>query len=134
MSLLRLIGLARAEEPAPAPAAGVNARRHGRVKCEGLNSSIGEILDMSASGTRVALRRKLDLTPGDVVELTLEMLDVCVRLNARVVWKRRISARRSEVGLEFLGLTDDVREVLAMVGRSASMNQTLRPENELQER
>jgi hypothetical protein len=130
VSLLRLIGLGRAEPAAAKAQAAANARRHGRVRCEGLDSSLGEILDMSASGTRVALNRRASFKAGELVELTVETLDVCIRMSARVVWTRRISARRSEAGFEFLNLTGEVRQVLAMVGRAAATNETLRPPEE----
>jgi hypothetical protein len=130
VSLLRLIGIGVTGENAGRKTPAVNGRRHGRVRCELMKSSHGEVLDVSASGMRVTFKGAPDFIPGQEFDVDLETIEGCLTVGVRVIWIRKISITRFEAGMEFLGLSADQKQMLAYVARASSTNESLRPNDE----
>lgn len=108
------------------PGSGSNNRRHGRLACEGMQSSLGTVLDISASGLRVKCGRNGPAS-GDSIMVSLSGADSSVKFCAKVVWARRIGFRHQELGLEYIGMNDDVRRALLAIVRDATSTEMMRP-------
>ena len=102
-----------------------NARKHGRVRCESIESNLGEIRDLSASGARLRRRKRLSVGAGAMVNLEIEGLDGPVRVLARVVWTRRLGFFRHEVGVLFEDVAPPVRRALVDIARRSPANAVL---------
>jgi hypothetical protein len=92
-----------------------NQRKHGRVRCQGIYCSFGEILDMSASGMRVlsAIRPP----PVDkIVTVTIQTLEGPVAVEARVIWSRKTSFFKREIGMRFIDLLPQRRICVVSYG------------------
>lgn len=109
-----------------APAAEV--RRHGRLRCNMLNSTLGEVLDLSAAGLRVRHRGWPRITVGEIVPLVLSVASSEVRVEARIVWMRRTGFRRHEIGVEFINLDAATRSCLSDISLCAARLAGTRPE------
>lgn len=103
-----------------------NKRRHGRLRGDGLKSSFGTILDVSASGLRLRCGRRAP-APGDTVEMYLTGGDRCVQFKARCVWAKKLGLLNQEIGLEYIDMTDDARRSLMVVVRAATSDEMMRP-------
>lgn len=99
------------------------ARRFGRIRVSGASASLGRILDISAGGMRVGSR---SMAPGPRVGATLPVqIDVgdqeWMGVTCRVAWVRSTGVMKREIGLEFVGIEDEVkRSLLAMAHTSGS--------------
>lgn len=98
-------------------------RRFGRIRVSGASASLGRILDISAGGMRVGSR---SMAPGPRVGATLPVqIDVgdqeWMGVTCRVAWVRSTGVMKREIGLEFVGIEDEVkRSLLAMAHTSGS--------------
>lgn len=108
------------------PADSANARRHGRLCCSGIKSSLGTVLDISASGLRIRCGRR-GPSPGDTIEIFLVGSERCIKFAAKVVWARRTSFLKRELGLEYAEMIDDMRRSLTIIVRDASSTDMIRP-------
>jgi signal transduction histidine kinase len=93
-------------------------RAHGRLPQELLQSSLGPVLDLSMGGMRVQCPK----APKGRIEVELEDAEGPVRLQAEVMWSRRLGFRKYEVGLYFSHVAPDVAKQLTRV----SLNHRLR--------
>lgn len=110
-------------------AANSNQRKHGRVRCQGIYCSFGEILDMSASGMRVlsAIRPP----PVDkIVTVTIQTLEGPVAVEARVIWSRKTSFFKREIGMRFVDLLPSAASALSRVGSASAHNESVRQDVE----
>jgi PilZ domain len=115
------MGIAR-ELPPPVMSIESNARRHGRVRCQKIESNIGEVVDLSASGARIRRRRRYVSQPGSMVNMEIEGLDGAIRVLGRVVWTRRFGFFHHQVGVIFEDVSAPVRKALASIARCAPAN------------
>ena len=88
-----------------------NARRHGRVRCLMVESSLGTVLDISASGLRVG-SGMTRYKPDSVVTLEVHTHDGRFDVQARVSWSKSTGFLSSEMGLEFIQLPPEARRIL----------------------
>lgn len=117
--MIRSILKIRKNVPDPAQSAGsVNNRRAGRVRCDGIVSTWGDLIN--ASGTGCRLRTRLDLKPGLVGTLTINGPDGPIMLRARVVWARKKNWGKSEVGVQFEEVDPETRSRLSRLAEFAS--------------
>jgi hypothetical protein len=116
------MGVARELPPIPSVFGGANARRAGRVRIEDVSCSLGEVLDLSATGLRLRCTRRPEIHAGDALELELDGIDTKIRVKARIAWVRRTGLRRHEIGLEFIDPAPGTRAALAALARTAPMN------------
>lgn len=95
-------------------------RRHGRLRTEGTQCSLGEVLDISASGMRIARKGAMPVEVGEsfridiMIDKDVFSLDVTVR---RII---KTGRRKFEYGVEFCNLTDEARRELAYLARIAA--------------
>lgn len=122
----------------------MNPRKFGRVVCQFVGTSLGDVMDMSAGGMRVttpsANAPKLD----DVVKVKLVGISSVVFVRCRVAWikdssekknwtaklRSLVAGTRNEIGLQFVDLTDEARKVITEIGAAAGKNETIRPDIE----
>jgi hypothetical protein len=85
-----------------------------------LRCSLGEIIDMSTRGVRIARRRAL--TPGgDIFSFTLRSGRDRLTLRGACVWSRRSGFMRHTAGIALAGMTpDEARLLRAFIDRHAA--------------
>ena len=88
-------------------------RRDARLKQRSLQSNLGPVIDLSRSGIRVLSRRRLR---GRFRLVLYNYSGRQLQLRARVVWSKRISFRRHQVGLELIDPPENVARELAKIG------------------
>jgi len=81
-------------------------RRHPRFKALGLSSAFGQVTDISDTGMRVFRKGKLELEPGDEVELAVQSERAQTCVTAQVIRVDKLGLFRHEIGLEFISLDD----------------------------
>ncbi len=77
-------------------------RKWGRVKGTRLNCNLGMVMDLSGGGMRVRSTRRLH----GKQQVDLSSHARRVRVDAEVVWARRLGFRRYELGLQFRDIDD----------------------------
>ncbi len=104
-----------------------NKRRHGRVRCQGIMCSFGEIMDLSASGMRVetAIRPP---NANQVIHVTVQTHEGPLAVAASVVWSRKTGFFKREIGLRFVDLLPGAAVALSRLGSSAAYNETVIPD------
>lgn len=95
-----------------------DGRSRGRMRCNNVISSLGPVLDFSATGVRVLSRRPLKQHPGGTVSVRIESAFEPITLPVIVRWSRRLGFRRHEIGLEFAEVNERTRAVLSEIARS----------------
>lgn len=106
-----------------------NHRKHGRVRCQGIYCSFGEILDMSGSGMRVlsAIRPP---AVDKIVTVTIQTLEGPIAVEARVIWSRKTSFFKREIGMRFIDLLPSAASALSRVGSASANNESVRQDVE----
>jgi hypothetical protein len=90
------------------------------VKCPGVKSSLGDVLDVSASGCKVKSRGRLAARVGEVVRITIRpMTSEPFEAYARVVWFQKVGMFQVHTGLCFEHITPEVRQGLAAIAATA---------------
>lgn len=121
----------------------MNPRKFGRVICQFVGTSLGDVVDMSAGGMRVTTPTSITPKIDDVVTVKLVGISNVVFVRCRVAWVKTASKRkwtanllkliggtRSEIGLQFIDLTPEARQVVNEIGAAAGRNETIRPDIE----
>lgn len=103
---------------------GVNRRRQGRVRTVDVPCSLGEVVDISASGLRVRGRGRPPLTQGQTTTMTLLTPAGVLAVDVGVAWARKTGWRHFEMGLMFVNITPDVLEGVRSVLRGATLATT----------
>ena len=95
-------------------------RRHGRLRTEGAASSLGTVLDLSASGMKVFRKGVPPVQEGETFRI--EVRTDCEALPVNVIVRRitKVGRRRFEYGLEFIEMTDADRARLTRFARIAA--------------
>lgn len=95
-------------------------RRAGRLRTELLKCSLGTVVDMSATGMRVRVRRG---SPPKWTTKTIKLtsIDGKDRVRVRLVWVRQHGDRCFELGLHFEQVTSEGRERLQDIARIAGV-------------
>jgi len=101
-------------------------RRHGRIRTEEVTCSIGDVVDLSASGMRVESKGRRAVSLGDTVSLTLKYGQYALPIDAQVVRIQKTGFRRHVLGLQFEKLNPDIQSKLTQMARIAS-NQRMMP-------
>jgi hypothetical protein len=100
-------------------------RRHGRVLCQEIRCSVGDVLDLSASGMRVRTRFRLP-DGGESFVVTVESPDGPIAILCRVRWLKRVGIFMREAGLEFFEVGPKSRAILNELARRSAYNETFR--------
>lgn len=99
---------------------------------------------MSAGGMRVTTASGLAPKVDDVVAVRLVGISGEVQVRCRVAWvkdasaegswtahlRRLVGGTRKEIGLEFVDLSPEARQVITEIGAAAGKNETIRPDIE----
>ncbi len=115
--------------PSPMEAQGANRRRCGRVVCNSVTCSLGEVVDLSATGAKI--RTKFDrICPGEHVLMTIHGLDGPIPLTVQVSWvvqddESPTPARQMLAGVRFVDIDDSARRALVGIARASASNPTL---------
>ena len=95
---------------------GPEHRTRGRIRCGDVQTNLGNVLDISSGGMRIKGRGACP-PMGQVVDLKLQGLTMCVVVACRLVWKKRSGLFRWTYGFEFVDLSEDQRKCLAEILR-----------------
>ncbi|MBL8746341.1 MAG: PilZ domain-containing protein [Phycisphaerae bacterium] len=114
--MLQLGGGSRSANPAPSD----NQRRAGRVNCEGIMTSWGEILNASASGLRISARGKALPEIGEVAMITICGPEGPFEVTAKAVWIKHRNWGKREIGVQFVDVPEQARWHLARLAEAAS--------------
>lgn len=104
---------------------GANARKFGRVHMQDVTCSLGEVLDLSASGMRIRTPGTPELPCHQQAEITLGCIDGEVVVRVESIWERRTGWRKHEMGVRFLDLTPQQQALISRTGRSCANNETI---------
>lgn len=97
-----------------------NHRRAGRVRCEGILTSWGEVLNASASGMRINSRGQAIPEKGEVAVLTIQGPEGPFKLTAKIVWAKNKNWGKKEIGVQFVDVPEQSRWHLARLAEAAS--------------
>ena len=97
-----------------------NRRRHGRLKTEDTECSLGHVVDISGSGMRVERKGALPVKVGDKFRIDLQIASDMLELAVAVRRVQKMGRRKFEYGLEFVGLDDRTKLRLANLARTAA--------------
>ena len=97
-----------------------NRRRHGRLKTEGTESSLGSVVDMSASGMRVHRKGALPVHEGEKFRIDVQIDKEVMAIDVIVRRVRKLGRRKFEFGLEFINMSDQDQIKLARLARIAA--------------
>lgn len=100
-------------------------RRHGRLRCEDLRCSVGQIRDLSASGMQVFHKGGEIAAVGDELQIMLEHLDAAMQVDVRIARVDKLGFRKRLYGFEFVRLTDEKKARLTALARLAADMRTL---------
>ncbi|MEM8737441.1 MAG: DnaJ domain-containing protein [Planctomycetota bacterium] len=93
-------------------------RRMPRHATDAIQCGLGEVLDLSGSGMRVAIKGRCAIRTGQVLPLKLKTPHGTMTLSARVVWRRRSGLLGgAQVGLHFDGIKPSQSVALATIAR-----------------
>lgn len=99
-------------------------RRHGRLRMQDVECSIGEVLDISASGMRVRTKMKLP-DEHQVFVVTLTTMEGPMAVLTRVRWTRKTGLFTREAGLEFFDVGPKTRQALIELAGRVAHNEGL---------
>lgn len=99
-----------------------NARGTGRVRCLAIQSSLGEVLDISAGGARIRRSGRLKVDHQTVFPLRISSACGCCEIQARVRWEQKLGLFSWIFGVEFLDVSADARQVLNAIARAAPLD------------
>ena len=109
----------------PKPLRGDIRRKAGRVVCQDITCSLGDVLDLSASGMRVITRQSPPPTDQEVL-LRLETLAGPICVPVKTIWVKKAGWGRREIGLTFGNMDTKSRHALAVIARASAHNEHLR--------
>jgi hypothetical protein len=102
-----------------------NNRRAGRVRCEGITTSWGEILNASASGLRIKAKGKTIPEPGVSALLTIQGPEGPFKVAAKIVWAKQKNWGTREIGVQFIEVSEQGRWHLVRLAEAASRSTML---------
>lgn len=99
-------------------------RRHGRVRLEATDVTLGKVLDLSRSGMRIRTSR--NLAPNSPpIEVGLTIGGERVTVLCKIAWCKKDGMFKRQAGLEFQGLDDARIKQLAELARTAASNSAI---------
>ena len=118
--------------PLPINAHNANAtaedlRSHGRLKTQEATCSLGRVVDISASGLKVRRSGKQKVSPGDTLNLDLQVASLTTSFPVRVVWVSKSGFFNTDIGLMFDDLSDQQRSELVTIAKMVMSESQLMP-------
>lgn len=103
-----------------------NNRKAGRVRCQYVTCSLGEVRDLSATGLRVLCKRNPGIAAGQVICFRLSTLEGAeLPIMAHVAWVRKAGWFKRELGMKFLDVSAELRLALLQLCRASTYNESL---------
>lgn len=99
---------------------GDERRKAGRLRTAEVTCSIGEVLDMSATGMKVFRRGRRAVCEGDRFTLTLKYRHFALPVDVRVVRILKRGFRKYELGVAFEEINPRIKAKLTDLARLAS--------------
>lgn len=100
-------------------------RRAERHAVETLSCSLGRVVDLSATGMRLACADKPPVQVGQTGKVTLSSPGGSLQVNGRIVWLRRVgglTSKKHEMGVEFVRLAPGTTEAIDSLIRFGFFN------------
>ncbi len=113
----------------PGPADKSNRRRNGRVLCQEIQCSLGEVLDLSGTGMRIRTRERIP-TDGAPIGVILNGMDRQIYVICRIAWIKKAGFFQKELGLRFENPNPETLAALNALARNSVYNETVRPDVE----
>jgi hypothetical protein len=102
-----------------------NNRRAGRVRCEGITTSWGEIVNASASGLRIKAKGRTIPEVGETAVLTIQGPEGPFKVAAKIVWAKQKNWGKREIGVQFIEVSEQGRWHLVRLAEAASRSTML---------
>lgn len=103
-----------------------NNRKAGRVRCQYVTCSLGEVRDLSATGLRVLCKKNPGIAAGQVICFRLNTLEGAeLPIMAHVAWARKAGWFKHELGMKFLDVSAELRLALLQLCRASTYNESL---------
>lgn len=99
-------------------------RRHGRVRIEETNVSLGKVLDLSRSGMRIRTSRSIK-AGHPPIHIALTVDGEKFKIQCKVAWSEKHGLFKRLVGLEFQDLDSHAARRLAELARTAASNSAM---------
>lgn len=112
-------------------------RRTKRINTSGTDCSLGEILDVSASGMRVLRKGNCKAQVGQEQPIILKTIDGIYRYLGRIAHIQKIGFRRHVLGVEIVEASEEGKRQLLLIARTAPLTagfNPLPPMNEIVEK
>ncbi len=114
--------------PSPHSSPDSNRRKAGRIRCDSVRCSMGEVLEFSSTGARI--RSPYDrIRPGDETTIEVDGLHERFTIPVRVVWVALEDGtddyKHVLAGLQYLSISDPARAALTELARAAASNPTV---------
>lgn len=93
-------------------------RSRGRMRCNNVETSLGPVLDFSATGMRILSKREIIQENDQPLMVRIDSAFDPIAVPVQVRWSRKLGWRRWETGLQFVELTEEAKAVLADIARS----------------
>lgn len=103
---------------------GDESRRAGRLRCQSIKCSLGQVVDLSGTGLRVQCKGRPDVPVNEPFGLTINAPTGMFTAPVTAVWVRKVGFCTYEIGLRFGELSDDAKRQLAVIARDAATNVT----------
>ena len=100
-------------------------RRHGRILLQDIACSLGEVINLSASGMRVKTRQAPEVGASDIA-VTLDTFNGPLLLPVNIMWVKKAGWGKQLVGMQFREIAPEVRRQLVELARSAVHNECMR--------
>ena len=95
-----------------------DSRRQGRLKCELLRCSIGDVIDLSASGMRVRAWGIRGLKANEHCDIRIRCIGrMAFVVRGEIVWVKRHGFMKYEAGVHFVDVTPEQQEKLTEAAR-----------------
>ncbi len=105
---------------------GTNNRKAGRVRCQYVSCSLGEVRDLSSTGLRVLCKRNPSIAAGQAICFKLNTLEGAeLPVTVEVAWARKAGWLKHELGMRFLDVSPELRMALLQLCRASAYNETL---------
>jgi hypothetical protein len=95
-------------------------RRFGRLRTEGTQSSLGQVVDISGGGMRVLRKGAMPVREGERFRVDLQVDQEVLEIDVEVRRVRKMGRRKYEFGLQFLNLGEAERFRLVRLARMAA--------------
>lgn len=88
-------------------------RTHGRIRCRGIDCPLGLILDLSATGLRIQLGKRVKVREGEEVVLELSTVEGPQLMVLVVRWVKKFGRGNTQAGMEIVTASNAAKKALS---------------------